>query len=66
MVEYKINNTEYSILENIKNKKEFLEVNFKYIREEIGKRVESLVNQVQEMGNGLVEKVKEKEKEALK
>ena len=39
---------------------------FQYIREEIGKRVESLVNQVHEMGNGLVEKVKEKEKEALK
>ena len=39
---------------------------FKYIREEIDIRVESLVNQVHEMGDRLREKVKEMEKEALK
>ena len=39
---------------------------FKYVREEIDIRVESLVNLVHEMGNKLREKVEETEKEALK
>ena len=43
-----------------------MEVKFKYIREEIDIRVESLVNQVHEMGNRLKGKVEESEKEALK
>ena len=55
-----------SFLEKIQLKNELLEVKFKYIREEIDIKVESLVNQVHEMGDKLREKVKESEKEALK
>ena len=55
-----------SLSENIKEKSELLQVKFKYIREEIDIKVESLVNQVHEMGDKLREKVKESEKEALK
>ena len=53
-------------LENVQLKNEFLEVKFNYIREEIDIRIESLVNQVHEMGDRLREKVKEMEKEASK
>ena len=49
----------------IELKKEFLEVKFKYVREEIDTRVDSLVNQVREMGHRLREKVKESENDAL-
>ena len=56
----------YFISENIIEKSGLLEVKFKYIREDIDIRVESLVNQVHEMGNGLRDKLKEKEKDALK
>ena len=55
-----------SISENIKEKSGLLEVKFKYIREEIDIRVESLVIQVHEMGHRMRENVKESEKEVLK
>jgi hypothetical protein len=55
----------YSISETIKEKFELLEGKFKYIKDEIDSRVESLVNQVHEMGDRLREKVKVMEKEAL-
>ena len=55
----------YSILENLKEKSELLEVKFKYINDEIDIRVESLINQIHEMGANLREKVKESEKEAF-
>ena len=55
-----------SFFENFQLKNEFSEVKFKYVREEIDIRVESLVNLVHEMGNKLREKVEETEKEALK
>jgi hypothetical protein len=42
-----------------------LEGKFKYIKDEIDSRVESLVNQVHEMVDRLREKVKVMEKEAL-
>jgi len=42
-----------------------LEVKFQYIRDEIDIRVESLIIQVNEMGDRLKEKVAEMEKEAL-
>ena len=47
-------------------KHEFLEAKFKNIREESDIRVESLVNQIHEMGDKLINTVKECEKEALK
>ena len=50
----------------MKEKRELLEMKFKYIRNKIVKRIESLVRQVHEMGNRFFEKVEEKEKEALK
>jgi hypothetical protein len=42
-----------------------MEAKFKYIRDEIDLRVNSLINQVLEMGEELKKKVKEMEKEAL-
>ena len=49
----------------IKDKKEFMEVKYKYIRDKIDLRVESLIIQVNEMGDKLKEKVVEMEKEVL-
>jgi hypothetical protein len=43
-----------------------VEEKFKYIKDQIDTRVESLVNQVHEMGDGLRERVKVMEKEAVK
>jgi hypothetical protein len=42
-----------------------MEAKFKYIRDEIDIRVDSLINQVLEMGEELKKKVKAMEKEAL-
>ena len=43
-----------------------MKVKFEYVKDEIVIRVESLVNQVHEMGVNLRKKVEESEKEALK
>ena len=53
-------------LETIKDKSDSVEEKFKYIKDQIDTRVESLVNQVHEMGDGLRERVKVMEKEAVK
>jgi hypothetical protein len=54
-----------SISETRSEKCELLEGKFEYIKDEIDTRVESLVNQVHEMGDRLKEKVQMMEKKAL-
>ena len=53
-------------LENIKDKRELIEVKFKNVKDEIDKRVETLINQVNKMGDKLRTNLEDIRKKTLK